>query len=144
MQRQIIQETLFDGHKRAAVARHLGTSVYSYDSHLQAAFRSLRDLLKYDADAFTGVDRSLWYERIEEPREGYESARLRHASGKKGERSNFGGERSNFGGERSNFEGERSNFEGERSNAEGDRSKVGGDRSNSEGDRGKTSRAGAA
>jgi hypothetical protein len=47
----------------------LGISVNTHDNHLQAAFRSLRHLLTQDADAFTDVDRSLWYDLIEELRQ---------------------------------------------------------------------------
>jgi hypothetical protein len=69
--------------------------VNPYDNHLQAAFHSLRHLLTQDADVFTQVDRSLWFDRIEELRERYAAKRLRRASAKTGESSNSEGERSN-------------------------------------------------
>ena len=77
-----------------------------------------------DADVFTDVDRSLWFDRIEELCERYAATRLRRVSGKKGERSNSEGERCNSEGKRSNSQGERSNSEGERSNSEGDGGKT--------------------
>lgn len=80
----------------------------AYDCHLHAAFHTSRHRLTQDADEFTDILRSRWYDRIEDLRDRYESDRLRRASGKKGERSTSGGERSNFEGDRSNFEGDRS------------------------------------
>lgn len=46
------------------------------------------------------VDRSRWYNLIEELRERSAAARLRRASGKTGDRSNFEGERSKSDGDR--------------------------------------------
>lgn len=100
MQRRIMHETFFDGRKRAEIARRVGISVKTYDCHVQAAFRFLRVSLPQDALAFTEVDRSPWYDLIEELYERYESARRCRASGKKGKRSNLEGERSNLEGER--------------------------------------------
>ena len=59
---------------------------------------------------FTDIDRSLWYDVIEEVHERHETVWRRRASAKTGERSNS---------------------EGDRSNSEGDRSKLGGDRGKS-------------
>jgi RNA polymerase sigma factor (sigma-70 family) len=92
MQREIIVETFFEKRKRAEVARRLGISVKTYDNHLQAAFRSLRQLLAKDADEFTNVDRSVWYDLIEALRERYEAARLRMPSGKRGNGSTTDGD----------------------------------------------------
>ena len=128
-------ETVVERRKRPEVAQRLGITLNTHDSFLGTASRSLRQLLTDDADVFTDVEHSLWYDVIEEFRECDEAAHLRLGSGKRGERSTSEGERSNFEGERSNFEGERSNFEGERSNFEGDHS-------NFEGNRGKNSGAG--
>ena len=83
MQARIILETFGRGRKRAEVAQRLGISVKTYDCHLQAAFHTLRQRLTQDADESKGVDRSLWYDRIEELRERYEAVRLRRASKKK-------------------------------------------------------------
>ena len=63
---------------------------------------------------FTDVDRSLWYDRIDELREHYEAARLCRASRKVGERSTSEGERSNSEGERSMSEDERGKNTGAR------------------------------
>ena len=52
-----------------------------------------------EADAVTKVDRSHWYDRIEELRERYAVTRLRRTSGKRGERSTSEGERSNSEGD---------------------------------------------
>ncbi|HKW12347.1 MAG TPA: sigma factor-like helix-turn-helix DNA-binding protein [Gemmatimonadaceae bacterium] len=100
MQQQVILETLVEGHKRAEIARRLGISVYTYDKHLQAAFRSLRYLLEDDADDFTDVDRSFWYDRIEDLRERHVLARLRRACDKRGDRSTLEGDRSALEGDR--------------------------------------------
>ena len=75
MQRHIVFATFFENRKRADVSHRLGISVKTYDNHLQAAFRSLRHLLARDAELYTEVDRSHWYDMIEELRERYESAR---------------------------------------------------------------------
>jgi hypothetical protein len=96
------------------VAQRPGISVHTYDNHLQTASPSLRHLLTRGAEVFTDVDRSLWYDFIEELCERDEAACLRRVSGKKGKRSTSRGDRSNFEGDRSNFEGDRSNFEGDR------------------------------
>jgi RNA polymerase sigma factor (sigma-70 family) len=80
MQRQVVDETFLGGKKRADIARRLGISVNTYDNHLQAGFRALRHLLSQDADIFTDVDRSVWYDLIEELRERYEGSRARRVS----------------------------------------------------------------
>jgi hypothetical protein len=69
--------------------------------------RQLARIAATDADAFTDVDRSFWYDLIEELRGRSAAAHLRRASGKTGERSNLEGEASNLEGERSVLEGER-------------------------------------
>ncbi|HEY2378374.1 MAG TPA: hypothetical protein VGH98_20515 [Gemmatimonadaceae bacterium] len=56
--------------------------------------------MTHDAEVFTDVDRSHWFDRIEELREREAASRRRRASGKKGERPNFEGDRSNFEGNR--------------------------------------------
>ena len=89
-----------NGGKRAEVGPRLGIRVNTCDNHLQAAFYLLRHRLTEDADEFTDVDRSLWYDLIEELRGRYAAARLRRASGKTGDRSNFEGDRSTSEGDR--------------------------------------------
>jgi len=113
-QREIIDETFFMKRKRAVVAARRGISPSTYDNHLQAAFRALRESMTDVVDVSTDVDRSVWYDRIEELRERHAVKRLRRVSAKKGKRSTSGGERSNLEGERSNLGGERSNSAHER------------------------------
>lgn len=99
MQHQIIYQTYFEGRKRAEVARRLGISVKTYDCHREAGLCSLRDKLSDEAEEFTGVDRSSWYDLIEELRDRYVIACLRRAYRKKGEDSIPTGERSILEGE---------------------------------------------
>ena len=98
MQRRVIEEGFFERRKRAEVARRLGIRVKTYDSHLQAAFRSLRHLLMQEAEASTGAERLFVYDLIDELRERGAATPLRRASGKKGKRSTPEGERSDTAG----------------------------------------------
>lgn len=102
MQRRTIEETFFKERKRAAVAASLGISVKTYDCHLQAAYCSLRHLLTQDALAFTEINRSGWYDLIEELRERYDAVSVVRVSRKKGKRSTSEHERSMSRGERPN------------------------------------------
>jgi RNA polymerase sigma factor (sigma-70 family) len=95
MQRKVIEESFFDGRKRAEIARRLGISVKTYDNHLQAGFAALRHLLSKDADVFTEVDRSVWYDLIEELRERYEASRVRRVFRQPRDLSNAERQRSN-------------------------------------------------
>ncbi|HKW10081.1 MAG TPA: hypothetical protein VJO33_06855 [Gemmatimonadaceae bacterium] len=63
---QIVVPTFFEGRKRADVAPILSINVHIGDNPLHAAFDSLRCLFTQDADAFTDVGRSLWFDLIEE------------------------------------------------------------------------------
>ena len=74
----------------------------TYDCHLQAAFRFLRVSLPLDALAYPELDRSVWYDIIEELDERRGAARVLRVSRKKGERSTAAHERSNSEGERHN------------------------------------------
>jgi RNA polymerase sigma factor (sigma-70 family) len=94
MQRQVVIETFIEGRKRAEAARRLGISVKTYDNHLQAAFRKLRRLLSMDADTYTEVDRSVWYDLVEELRERYEASHVRDIATRSRARSRSTGERS--------------------------------------------------
>jgi hypothetical protein len=107
-------ESLVEGHKRAEIARRLGISVYTYDTHLQAAFHSLRYRLSDAADEFTEVDLPDWYDRIEEMSKRHAAGRQRRASRTKEKRSTAEGDRPNSEGDRSNSEGDRSNSRGNR------------------------------
>jgi len=109
MQREIIEETYFERRKRAEIAARHGISVYTYDNHLQAAFRTLRDSMEQVVDISADLDRPHWYDVIERLIERHAAARLRRVSGKKGKRSTSEGKRSNSEGERSNSAHERGN-----------------------------------
>src|SRR5690348_6859789 len=111
---KVIHSDRFEGRKRAEVPQALGIIVYTYDSYLQAAFRSLRHLLTEAADASTDLDHAFSYDRIDELRGRYATARSRATFTNKRDHSNFEGDRSNFEGDRSNFEGDPSNLEGDR------------------------------
>jgi hypothetical protein len=82
------------------VVLRLGVSVHTHDNHRQAAFRSSRLPFTQEGDAFTDVDRSLWYDLIEKLRERDAASRTCRASGKIGDRSTSTGDRSNFEGDR--------------------------------------------
>jgi hypothetical protein len=60
----------------------------------------LRAQLAQVVELFTDVDRSLWYDFIEELCDRDEAACPRRMSGKKGKRSTSKGDRSNFEGDR--------------------------------------------
>ena len=89
------------------MAQRLGIGVNTYDVYLQAAFRLLRHRLTQAAEVFTDIDRSLWFDRIEELSERNAATRPRRVAGKKGESSNSEGERSILEGERSSSARER-------------------------------------
>jgi DNA-directed RNA polymerase specialized sigma24 family protein len=74
MQRTVITETFLEGRKRAEVAARHGISVKTYDNHLQAAFAILRDELWFAAHRAGRVDRSSWYDRIEQLSDRYDAA----------------------------------------------------------------------
>jgi DNA-directed RNA polymerase specialized sigma24 family protein len=80
MQAAVITQTFVKRRKRAVVARNLGISVNTYDNHKQAAFRTLRAEAARAAAANTDVDRSAWYDRIEDLLDRYESAHTRRLS----------------------------------------------------------------
>jgi DNA-directed RNA polymerase specialized sigma24 family protein len=105
MQREVVSRTFFEGRKRAAVAAALGISVKTYDCHLQAAFRFLRVSLPQDALAYPELDRSVWYDIIEELCERCDAARVLRPSRKKGKRSRSEGDRSKSEGDPSKSEG---------------------------------------
>jgi hypothetical protein len=127
-QREILVESFFDEEKRADIAARRGMTESTYDNHRQAAFRALRESLAVDVEASTDIDRSIWYDRVEELIE-RRAARLRgHSSSKKGKRSNSKGKRGNARGEGTNAEGKRGNFERKRRNARDERRDVQGER----------------
>lgn len=121
------------------------------DNHRQAAFKALHDSFAADVEASTGIDRSIWYDRVEDLIE-RRAARLRGCSSSKkgkrstseGKRSTSGGKRGTFRGKRGTSEGKRPASEGKRGNFEGERRAVKGERSNSRHERGNNLREGAA
>jgi hypothetical protein len=126
----VILETFFEGRKRDEIAQRVGISANTYDNHLKAALRSVRHLLTQDADMFTDVDRSRWCDLIEELRERYRAARLRHASGKTGERSTSEGDRGKTAGDGSNSVGGARKTDGDAGSTRVHRSNVRHDRGN--------------
>ena len=106
--------TFFEERKRAGVAQRAGICVNTYDSHRHAAFCSLRHLLTKDAERFTDVDHSRWFDDIEQLRERHAATSLRRASCKTGESSTIEGESSTVEGEGSLAQGERSTARRER------------------------------
>jgi RNA polymerase sigma factor (sigma-70 family) len=164
-QREILVERFYKEGKRADIAARRGISASTYDNHRQAAFKALRDSLAADVNKSTGVDRSIWYDRIEElieRRAAREQGRSASTKGKRsssegksgtfegkgrnpgGKRRNSRGERRNSRGERRNSRGERRNSRGERRNVEGEHRPLKGERSNSAHERGHNVSAGAA
>jgi hypothetical protein len=140
--REILVESFFGEGKRADIAARRGITVSTYDNHRQAAFKALRESLTADVEASTGVDRSIWYDRVEELIE-RRAARLRGGSssdkhklsnvkGKggtsRGEGANSKGKRGNARGEGTNSEGKRDNSRGERRTVERERRAVRGER----------------
>ena len=127
-QREILVESFFDEAKRADIAARRGITESTYDNHRQAAFKALRESLTADVEAAIGVDRSIWYDLIEELIE-RRAARLDgRSSSKKGKGDNSAGKRGNSEGKRGNSEDEARNSRGERRNVEGKRRNVGGER----------------
>jgi DNA-directed RNA polymerase specialized sigma24 family protein len=134
-QREILVESFFEAGKRADIAARRGITKSTYDNHRQAAFKALRESLALDVEVSTGIDRSIWYDHVEELLE-RRAARLRGlSSSKKGKRSNPKRESANPEGKRDNPEGKRANPEGKRANLEGRRRNPRGERRNVEGER---------
>jgi hypothetical protein len=69
--------------------------VHTYQNHLQAAFRTLRDSMTDVAHLFTDLDGPHWYDFIEQLSERSAAAFLRRVSAQKADRSNAEGDRSN-------------------------------------------------
>jgi RNA polymerase sigma factor (sigma-70 family) len=71
MQRNVLVEAYLKGQKRAQVAARFGISVKTYDSTVQAAF----DLLRFDLDDMSfdagELDRSAWWDRIDQLHDAY-------------------------------------------------------------------------
>jgi RNA polymerase sigma factor (sigma-70 family) len=129
-QREILVESFFEEEKRADIAARRGITESTYDNHRQAAFKALRDSLAADVEASTGIDRSIWYDHVEELIE-RRAARLRgRSSSKKGKRPTSEGKRGNSEGKRRNARGERRAVESERRAVKGERSNCAHERGN--------------
>jgi len=150
-QREILVESFFKEEKRADIAARRGITESTYDNHRQAAFKALRESLAVDVEVSTGIDRSTWYDLVEELIERRAASLRGRSSSKKGKRPNSerkGGnlerKRGNPEDKRVNLEGKRRNPRGERRNVERERRALKGERSNSAHERGNNLREGAA
>ena len=83
MQQQVIHLTYFEGQTRAEVARCLGISVKTYDCHRLGALEFLRQSVPQEVLTFTEVDRSIWYDLIEELVERHDARRRHRGAGKR-------------------------------------------------------------
>src|SRR5690348_7854010 len=84
----ILAASSFEEGKRADIAARRGITDSTDDNHRQAAFKALRDSLAADVEVSTAIDRSIWYDHVEELIE-RQAARLRgRSSSKKGKRGN--------------------------------------------------------
>jgi len=100
-QREIIDETFFDGRTRAQIVARRGISTSTYDNHLQAAYRALRTAMMEVVKTSKGADRPSWYDLVEVLNERHAAKQLRRKSREKGKRSTSQHERSTFTGEAS-------------------------------------------
>ena len=107
-QGEILVERFFEEGKRADIAARRGIIESSYDNHRQTAFKA-RESLAADVEVSTGIDRSIWYDHLEELIE-RRAVRLRGcSSSKKGKCLNSEGKRGNSEGKRRYARGERRN-----------------------------------
>jgi RNA polymerase sigma factor (sigma-70 family) len=157
-QREILVESFFNEGKRADIAARRGITVSTYDNHRQAAFKALRESLAADVEASTGIDRSIWYDRIEELIERRASRLRGRSSSKKGKRPPYEGKHGTSEGESGTSEGKGGTAEGKsgnsqrksgtpagkRGNLEAEHRAVKGERPDSAPDRGNNGRAGGA
>jgi Zn-finger nucleic acid-binding protein len=133
--REILVESFFGEGKRADIAARRGITVSTYDNHRQAAFKALRESLAADVEASTGIDRSIWYDRVEELIE-RRAARLRGGSSSdKHKLSKVRGKGGTSRGEGANSEDERASSEDEGANLQGARDNARGERRHAEGER---------
>ena len=101
-EREIIEETYFQGASRHEIAARRGISLNTYDNHKKAACRKLRESLMAIVDGFSDLDLPQWYDRAGEMNERHSARQRRRAACKKENRSNFEGDGSNFEGDASN------------------------------------------
>lgn len=100
-QREIIEETFFEGRTRAQIVARRGISTSTYDNHLQAAYRALRSAMMEVVKTSKGADRPSWYDLVEVLNERHAAKQRRRTSREKGKRSTSQPERSTFKGEAS-------------------------------------------
>jgi len=101
-EREIIEETCFQGEPRHKIAARRGITMNTYDNHKKAACRKLRESMMAVVYFATDIDLPDWYDRIEEMNKRHGARQRRHASRKKENRSSSGGDRSNIEGAASN------------------------------------------
>jgi len=108
-QGEILVESFFEEGKRADIAARRGMTESTYDDHRQTAFKALRESLAVDVEVSAAIDRSIWYDHLEELIE-RRVVRLRGcSSSKKGKCLNSEGKRRYARGERPYARGERRN-----------------------------------
>src|SRR5881227_2454585 len=112
-QREIIDETFFEGRTRAQIVARRGISTCTYDNHLQAAYRALRTAMMEVVKTSTGAERPSWYDLVEVLYERHAARQLRRISARKGKTSTSQHERSTFTGEASTVAPERGTIAGE-------------------------------
>jgi len=100
-QREIIEETFFEGRTRAQIVARRGISTSTDDNHLQAANRALRTAMMEVVKSSKRADRPYWYDLVEVLNERHAAKQLRRKSREKGKRSTSQHERSSFKGEAS-------------------------------------------
>ncbi len=98
-QREIIDETFFDGRTRAPIVKHRGISESTYDNHLQGADGALRKRMMEVVETSTDVDRPCWYDLVGISNGRHAARQLRRTSCKKDKRFTSQHERSSFTGE---------------------------------------------
>lgn len=113
-QREIIDETFFEGRTRAQIVKRRGISESTYDNHLQAAYRSLRTAILEIVESSADFDRPYWYDLVEILNERHAVKQLRRKARGKGKRSTSQHECGLFNGERSTIAPERSKISCER------------------------------
>ena len=95
-QREIIEETYFQGEPRHEIAARRGISMYTYDNHRKAACSKMRESLMAVVDGFRDIDLPYWYDRVAEMNTRHAAKQRRRAARKKEKPSSSGGDHSNF------------------------------------------------
>jgi len=106
-QREIIDETVFEGRTRGQIVKRRGISESTYDNHLQAGYRSLWTGMMEVVEISTDFDRPSWYDLVEILNGRHAAKQLGRKARRKGKRSTSQHERSTFKGEASTVPPER-------------------------------------